>query len=116
MALSLSRGGEVKRGFSTNGKSREEEVATRAAGARMARAIAGISGRINRYLPRHKEDHLNISKAIMVKIRPSIILRSTPFRQTIRPFFVNSLRETLTATRATYVAGPTVLTTFNHPV
>ena len=114
MALNLSRRG-VKGRFSTNGKSREV-VATKATGALMARAIAGISGRISRHSQCRKGALLSISRAILLKIHGSIILQSTPSRQTIRPYFVNSLKETPTATRATCVTMPTALTTFNLPV
>ena len=114
MALSLSRRA-VQGRFSTNGKSREE-VATKATGALMPRATAGISGRISRYSKCHKGALLSISRAILLKIHGSIILRSTPSRQTIRPYFVNSSRGTPTATRATCATMPTALTNFNLPV
>ena len=114
MALSPSRRG-IKGRLSTNGKSREE-VATKAMGAHTARATAVISGRISRLIPYLKGAHLSISKATLNKMQGSIILRSTPTRQTIRPYFVNSSRDTPTATRVTCVTGPMGLTTFSHPV
>jgi hypothetical protein len=114
MALSLSRRA-VQGRFSTNGKSREE-VATRATGAHMPRAIAGISGRINRHRQCRKGALLSISRAILLKIHISIILRRTPSWQTIKPYFVNSSRETPTATRAICVTMPTALMTLNLPV
>jgi len=114
MALSLSRRA-VQGRFSTNGKS-QEEVATKATGAHMPRAIAGISGRINRHRQFRKGALLSISRAILLKIHISIILRSTPSRQTTKPYFVNSSRETPTATRATCVTMHTALMTSNLPV
>lgn len=91
-------------------------VATKATGALMPRAIAGVSGRISRHIQCRKGDLPSISRAILLKIHVSIILRSTPSWQIIRPYFVNSLRGTPTATRATCVDMPTALTTFNLPV
>jgi hypothetical protein len=114
MALSPSRRG-IKGRLSTNGKSREE-VATKAMGAHTARATAVISGRISRHIPYLKGALLSISKATLNKMQGSIILRSTATRQTIRLYFVNSSRETPTATRATCVTMPMALTIFNLPV
>ena len=113
MAHSQSRRLGVKGGFSTNGKS--QEMATKETGAHMARSTE-ISGRISRYLPCRKGVLLSISKATLLKTLDSIILRGTPSRQTIRPYFVNSSRETPSATRATYATMLTVLRTFNLPV
>lgn len=114
MALSQSKRA-VQGRFSTNGKSREE-VATKATGAHIPWATVVVSGRISRCRKCRKGAHLNISRAILLKIHGNIILRSTPSWQTIKPCFVNSSRGTPTATRVTCATMPTALTTFNLPV
>lgn len=114
MALSPSRRG-FKARLSTKGKS-QEEVDTKATEAYTARATAVISGRISRHIRYRKGALLSISKATLLKIQGSIILRGTPASQIIRPYFVNSSRETPTATRATCVTMPMGLTNFSSPV